>query len=267
MDGQQMREIAEVAFRRQFGDVNIVKINIRQGLDFEDDSPVVDVNIVYDDNDGQVTAASGASGRKSSTKHGGRGRTTPATPMSTSSPSPASGSAIRPWRSGWPSAPHSHPAPATGWSGCRRRWRMSIWRRFAPPIVQASRRQAPGVSSQGRREDCQRGLRVAVLHVFAKKSRKTPRRALATEAGDVMTKPKPLKMEDPEFREECERVNEECALIEALVRARAAAKLTQVKVARRVGTIRSVIARLEGGRVSSSFAPPCAAAPKRLVRG
>lgn len=99
--------------------------------------------------------------------------------------------------------------------------------------------------------------RVAVLNVFAKKSRKTPRRALATEAGDVMTKPKSLKkrlVEDPEFWEECKRVDEECALIEALVRARAAAKLMQAKVARRVGTIRSAIARLEGGRVSPSFA-------------
>lgn len=44
-----------------------------------------------------------------------------------------------------------------------------------------------------------------------------------------MTKLKELKarfMEDPEFREEYERVDEEYALIEALVRARAAAKLT-----------------------------------------
>ena len=55
MDEQQMREIAEAAFKRQFGDINIVRINVRQGLDFEDDSPIVDVNIVYDDNDGEVT--------------------------------------------------------------------------------------------------------------------------------------------------------------------------------------------------------------------
>ena len=96
-----------------------------------------------------------------------------------------------------------------------------------------------------------------MLNVFAKKSRKTPRRALATEAGDVMTKPKPLKkrlMEDPEFREECKRVDEEYALVEALVRARAAAKLTQAKVAWRVDTIQFATARLEGDRASLSFA-------------
>ena len=46
------------------------------------------------------------------------------------------------------------------------------------------------------------------------------------EAGDDMTKLKDLKarfMEDPEFREEYARVDEEYALIEALVRARTAA--------------------------------------------
>ncbi len=77
------------------------------------------------------------------------------------------------------------------------------------------------------------------------------------KTGDVMMKLKPLKyrfVKNLEFRQECKRVGEECALIEALVRARAAAKLTQVKVARRAGTIRSMIVRLEGGRVSPSFA-------------
>jgi len=65
-----------------------------------------------------------------------------------------------------------------------------------------------------------------------------------------MTKLKDLKarfMEDPEFREEY-------ALVEALVRARAAAKLTQAELARRLGTTQSAVARLEGGRVSPSFA-------------
>ena len=54
MDEQQMREIAEAAFKRQFGHIGIVGINIRQRLDHEDD-PVVDVDIYYDDEDGQVT--------------------------------------------------------------------------------------------------------------------------------------------------------------------------------------------------------------------
>ena len=73
----------------------------------------------------------------------------------------------------------------------------------------------------------------------------------------MMTKLKELKkrfMEDPEFREEYARVDEEYALVEALLRARTTAKLTQADVARRLGTTQSAIARLEGGQVSPSFA-------------
>ena len=55
MDEQQLREIAEAAFKRQFGDIEIVRINVRSGVGFEDDSPIVDVNIIYDDASGQVT--------------------------------------------------------------------------------------------------------------------------------------------------------------------------------------------------------------------
>ena len=72
-----------------------------------------------------------------------------------------------------------------------------------------------------------------------------------------MTKLKDLKeglMDDPEFRREYALADDEFALIEALVRARAAAKLTQAELARRLGTTQSAIARLEGGRVSPSFA-------------
>ena len=72
-----------------------------------------------------------------------------------------------------------------------------------------------------------------------------------------MTKLQKLKkrfMEDPEFREEYARIEEEYALIEALVRARTAAKLTQAELAQRLGTTQSAVARLEGGRVSPSFA-------------
>ena len=54
MDEQQLREVAEAAFKRQFGDIEIVGINIRQRLDHDDD-PVVDVDIYYDDGCGQVT--------------------------------------------------------------------------------------------------------------------------------------------------------------------------------------------------------------------
>ena len=72
-----------------------------------------------------------------------------------------------------------------------------------------------------------------------------------------MTGLKELKarlMEDPEFREEYARIGAEYALIEALVRARAAARLTQAELARRLGITQSAVARLEGGRVSPSFA-------------
>ena len=77
------------------------------------------------------------------------------------------------------------------------------------------------------------------------------------EAGDAMTNLNDLKnrlMKDPEFREEYARADDEFKLIEALVRARTAAKLTQTELARRLGTTQSAIARLEGGRVSPSFA-------------
>ncbi len=43
-------------------------------------------------------------------------------------------------------------------------------------------------------------------------------------------------------------------LIEALVRVRAAAKLTQAKLTRRLGTTQSAVARVEGGWMSPSFA-------------
>ena len=105
------------------------------------------------------------------------------------------------------------------------------------------------------------GRRVVVLHVFVKKSRRTPpERSDCTgtdEAGDAMTKLKDLKkrfMEDTEFRNEYRRWTRSTRWSEALVRARTAAKLTQAEVARRLGTTQSAIARLEGGRVSPSFA-------------
>ena len=61
-------------------------------------------------------------------------------------------------------------------------------------------------------------------------------------------------MKDPEFREEYARADDEFVLVEALIRARTAAKLTQEELANRLGTTQSAIARLEGGGVSPSFA-------------
>jgi DNA-binding XRE family transcriptional regulator len=70
-----------------------------------------------------------------------------------------------------------------------------------------------------------------------------------------MTKIADLKrrlMKDPEFRAEYEKADAEFALIEAMVRARTKANLTQAQLAKRLGTTQSAIARLEGGRVSPS---------------
>ena len=70
-----------------------------------------------------------------------------------------------------------------------------------------------------------------------------------------MTKLRDLKkrlMENPKFREEYARV-------EALVRARTAAKLTQAELARQLGTTRSAVARLEEAGCSRRL-PRCAEA-------
>ena len=61
-------------------------------------------------------------------------------------------------------------------------------------------------------------------------------------------------MEDPEFRADYAKADAEYAVIEALIRARTKAKLTQSELAQRIGTTQSAIARLEGGRVSPSLA-------------
>jgi predicted transcriptional regulator len=60
-------------------------------------------------------------------------------------------------------------------------------------------------------------------------------------------------MNDPEFREEYEKADAEFALVEALVKARTDAKMSQADLAKRIGTTQSAIARLEGGKVSPSI--------------
>ena len=47
MNNQQVREIAEAAFKAHFCDIDIVSINVKPGFDHYDD-PVVDVKIIYD---------------------------------------------------------------------------------------------------------------------------------------------------------------------------------------------------------------------------
>ena len=47
MNNQQVRDIAEAAFKARFGDIGIISINIKPGFDHYDD-PLVDVKIIYD---------------------------------------------------------------------------------------------------------------------------------------------------------------------------------------------------------------------------
>ena len=47
MNHQQVRDIAEAAFKARFGDIGIVSIDVKPGFDHCDD-PMLDVHIVYD---------------------------------------------------------------------------------------------------------------------------------------------------------------------------------------------------------------------------
>jgi len=52
---------------------------------------------------------------------------------------------------------------------------------------------------------------------------------------------------DPEFKKEYDALEAEYALIDSLISARLAKKMTQSELARRVGMKQAAIARLEGG--------------------
>lgn len=72
-----------------------------------------------------------------------------------------------------------------------------------------------------------------------------------------MTKISTLKnrgMRDSEFRKEYKKADAEFTIIEALIRARTKARLSQTELAKRIGTTQSAVARLEGGGVSPSLA-------------
>ncbi|RJG45422.1 MULTISPECIES: helix-turn-helix transcriptional regulator [unclassified Mesorhizobium] len=71
-----------------------------------------------------------------------------------------------------------------------------------------------------------------------------------------MTKISELKkrwMEDPAFRKEYDEADAEYAIIEALIRARNDAHLSQAELAEKIGTTQSAVARLEGGGVSPTL--------------
>lgn len=57
-------------------------------------------------------------------------------------------------------------------------------------------------------------------------------------------------MTDPNYTAAYIEADAEYSVIEAMIKARVAAGMTQVEVAAKAGTTQSAIARLEGGRVS-----------------
>ena len=57
---------------------------------------------------------------------------------------------------------------------------------------------------------------------------------------------------DPDYVEGYEALEQEYALADALIRARAEADMTQEQVAKAMGTTQAVVARLESGRVMPS---------------
>ena len=56
MTEQQVREIAEAAFKGKFPDVKLHRVNVWPDAGFEDDSPAVDVSIIYDGKYEQLNA-------------------------------------------------------------------------------------------------------------------------------------------------------------------------------------------------------------------
>ena len=56
MNEQQIREIAETAFKRYFGDVEVFRVNVWPGFDHDED-PKVDVKIIYDGKYEQLNGA------------------------------------------------------------------------------------------------------------------------------------------------------------------------------------------------------------------
>ena len=56
MTEQRIREIAEAAFKARFPDVKLHRVNVWPEAGFEDDSPAVYVNIIYDGKYEQLNA-------------------------------------------------------------------------------------------------------------------------------------------------------------------------------------------------------------------
>jgi ribosome-binding protein aMBF1 (putative translation factor) len=59
---------------------------------------------------------------------------------------------------------------------------------------------------------------------------------------------------DPKYRAEYDALEEEFALVKALIRARSRADISQEELARRMHTTQPAVARLEGGHVNTTIA-------------
>jgi DNA-binding XRE family transcriptional regulator len=83
-----------------------------------------------------------------------------------------------------------------------------------------------------------------------------PAPAQQNEASEAMTKLATLKtrlMKNPKFRREYEKAAAGFSIVEALIKARTVAKLSQAEVAKRIGTTQSAIARLEAGNTEPTI--------------
>lgn len=60
-------------------------------------------------------------------------------------------------------------------------------------------------------------------------------------------------LSDPEVKKEYDALEDEFALIESLISARLAKKMTQSELAKRVGMKQTAIARLEGGESNPTY--------------
>ncbi len=74
---------------------------------------------------------------------------------------------------------------------------------------------------------------------------------------------KPLALSDPEVRAEYERIErEEMPMLDAILKARAEAGLTQAQVAVRMGTQAPAVARLENALMTGKHSPSIATLQK-----
>jgi ribosome-binding protein aMBF1 (putative translation factor) len=81
------------------------------------------------------------------------------------------------------------------------------------------------------------------------KTSKPPRKARLIPADEVFAKWR----KDPGYKEAYDALEEEFAIMSALIKARAAAGLSQSEVAKRMKTTQPAVARLEGGAHRASL--------------